>query len=79
VLDIYGSARETSGQVNSKNLADLINKYCFGKALYIPTIPEAAAYLQDRIGKKDVVLAIGAGNVFEVVEKLKKTDKDIPE
>lgn len=79
VLDIYGSARENSGQVNSKNISDLINKYCFGKAIYIPTIPEAVAYLQDRIGKEDVVLAIGAGNVFEVVEKLKEKNKLTPE
>lgn len=71
VLDIYGSARENSGRVSSKNLVDLINKYCSGKADYIPTITEAVAYLQDRIGAQDVILAIGAGNVFEVVEKLK--------
>lgn len=72
VLDIYGSAREDSGLVNSKNLTDLINKYCSGKADYIPTIEEAVAHLQNSIGEKDVVLAIGAGNVFEVVEKLKE-------
>jgi UDP-N-acetylmuramate--alanine ligase len=72
VLDIYGSARETTGQVSSKNLVDLINKYCSGKAIHIPTIEEVVAHLQDLIGAKDVVLAIGAGNVFEVVEKLKE-------
>jgi UDP-N-acetylmuramate--alanine ligase len=71
VLDIYGSARENAGKVSSKNLVDLINKYCSGKADYIPTISEAVACLQDHIGEKDVVIAIGAGNVFEVVEKLK--------
>jgi UDP-N-acetylmuramate--alanine ligase len=75
VLDIYGSARETSGQVNSQNISDLINKYCSGKSVYIPTIKEAVAYLQDRVGAKDIVLAIGAGNVFEVVEKLKDSSR----
>lgn len=71
VLDIYGSAREKSGKVSSKNLVDLINKYGHGKAEYIPTIKEAVAFLKDRIGPDDVVLSIGAGNVFEVVKKLK--------
>jgi len=71
VLDIYGSARENSGKVSSKNLVDLINKYSHGKAEYIPTIDEAAEFLKDRIGPDDVVLSIGAGNVFEVVKKLK--------
>lgn len=71
VLDIYGSARETSGQVSSKDLVNLINKYDRGKAEYVPTIEEAAEFLRDKIGDQDVVLCIGAGNVFEVAEKLK--------
>lgn len=75
VLDIYGSARETAGKISSKNLVDLINKYCSGKAEYIPTIDEAVDYLQNRIGAKDVIIAIGAGNVFEVVEKLKNSPR----
>lgn len=71
VLNIYGSARENSGKVSSKNLTDLINKYNRGKAGYIPTINAAAEYLKDKIGENDVVLCIGAGNVNEVAEKLK--------
>ncbi|HEX7586331.1 MAG TPA: UDP-N-acetylmuramate--L-alanine ligase [Patescibacteria group bacterium] len=70
VLDIYGSARENSGNINSKDIVDLINKYDRGKAEYIPTIPEAVNFLKDKIGGNDVVLCIGAGNVFEVAEKL---------
>jgi len=72
VLDIYGSARENSGKVSSKDLVDLINKYSRDKAEHIPTIDAVVESLQDTIGGKDVVLAIGAGNVFEVVHKLKQ-------
>jgi UDP-N-acetylmuramate--alanine ligase len=72
VLDIYGSAREVQGGVHSKELVELINKYEFGKAEYIPTIDKVVEYLKDRIGASDVVIAIGAGNGWEVVEKLKK-------
>jgi len=71
VLDIYGSARESSGKVSSKDLVELINKYERGKATHIPTIDEAVEYLKNKIGADDVVLCIGAGNVFEVAEKLK--------
>ena len=71
ILDIYGSARENSGKVNSKELAELINKYSRNKAEYISTIDEAVEFLKDRIGKNDAIIAIGAGNVWEVVEKLK--------
>ena len=72
VLDIYGSARENSGNVSSADLVRLINKYNRGKAEHIPTIDEAVEFLEKKIGQDDVVLAIGAGNVFEVVNKLKQ-------
>ena len=72
VLDIYGSARENTGKVSSEDLVKLINKYNRGKAEHIATIPEVVEFLQDKISDTDVVLAIGAGNVFEVVKKLKE-------
>lgn len=73
VLDIYGSAREPQGGVHSTELVDLINKYNRGKAEYIATIPEAVkAIKKSKIGENDVVIAIGAGNGWEVVEQLKE-------
>ncbi len=72
VLDIYGSARENSGTVTSLDLVNLINKYNRDKAEHVPTIDEAVAFLQDTIGANDVVITIGAGNVFEVAHKLKQ-------
>jgi len=72
VLDIYGSARENTGKVTSLDLVNLINKYNRDKAEHIPTIDECVESLQDKIGDQDVVLTIGAGNVFEVVNKLKE-------
>lgn len=72
VLDIYGSVRENSGTVSSKILVDLINKYSRGKAEHIPTIDETVEFLQDKISDRDIVISIGAGNVWEVVNKLKQ-------
>ena len=72
ILDIYGSARENSGKVSAKDLADIINKYQRGKAEYIPKIEEVVKYLKNKINKQDIVLCIGAGNVFEVAENLKE-------
>ena len=70
VLDIYGSAREYSGSVNSNDLVKLINKYSHEKAEYIPKISEVVNFLQDKIGENDVVICIGAGNGREVAEEL---------
>jgi len=71
ILDIYGSAREVQGGVHSKDLVDLVNKYDRGKAEHIATIDEVVEFLKDKIGADDVVIAIGAGNGWEVVDKLK--------
>ena len=74
VLDIYGSARETQGGVHSKDLVDLINRFDRGRAEYLATIDEAVELLKNSLTKDDVVIAIGAGNVWEVVDRLKITD-----
>ncbi|HPN96260.1 MAG TPA: UDP-N-acetylmuramate--L-alanine ligase [Candidatus Moranbacteria bacterium] len=72
ILDIYGSAREIQGGVHSEDLVNLINKYNRQKAEYVPKIPEAVEILKDKITSSDVVISIGAGNGWEVVEKLKE-------
>lgn len=72
VLDIYGSARENRGNVSSKDLVNLINKYDESKAQYIPTVEKAVDFLKDNAGEKDLVLTIGAGNVFEAAQKLRE-------
>lgn len=70
ILDIYGSAREVQGGVHSKDLVELAKKY-HHSVEYIPTIPEVVEFLADQIGREDLVIAMGAGNVWEVVDKLK--------
>lgn len=70
VIDIYGSAREIQGGVSSKELVDLINKYDHDKAEYIPTIDGVVECLKDKISGKDIVISMGAGDVWKVTKKL---------
>lgn len=75
ILDIYGSAREAQGGVHSQDLVAAINKIApeHGKGAatyYIPTIAEAATYLRDHAQKGDVVITMGAGDVWKVGELL---------
>ncbi|MFA5871364.1 MAG: UDP-N-acetylmuramate--L-alanine ligase [Parcubacteria group bacterium] len=70
ILDIYGSARETQGGVHSKDLVAEASRY-HKSVEYVPTIGETVEFLSDKISKEDVIIAMGAGNVWEVVEKLK--------
>jgi UDP-N-acetylmuramate--alanine ligase len=75
VIDIYGSAREVTGGVSSKDLVELI-KNEGSEALYIPTIPEAADFLSREVKSGDAVITMGAGDVWRIgemlIEKLKK-------
>lgn len=72
VIDIYGSAREVQGGVSSKDLVKLINRYNPEKAEYIPTIQEAVDFLKNKISGKEVVISMGAGNVWQVTKELAK-------
>jgi len=69
VIDIYGSAREVVGGVSSNDLVELIKKE--GKdALHIPTIKETAEFLAKEVKSGDVVITMGAGDVWRVGELL---------
>lgn len=81
VLDIYGSAREEQGGVHS---ADLVCEIKNQKPTYraggskiknikhIPTLASCEKYLRKNVGRGDVVLLMGAGDVFRIGEKLVK-------
>lgn len=75
IIDIYGSARENQGGVSSEELVNLINKYHYGKAEYVSTIEEAVEYLKEKSGEYDVLITMGAGDVWRVAEKLKNSNQ----
>lgn len=72
LLDIYGSAREGKGNVSSQDLVNLINRFFPGKAEYTPSITELSARLEETIGRQDVIITLGAGNVWEISHRLAK-------
>lgn len=80
ILDIYSSAREVVAdykKITSARLAQAIkqhNRCCQIKqgVRNIKTIPQVAAYLRARIGERDLVVLMGAGDVFRVGQRLLK-------
>ncbi|MDO8260619.1 MAG: UDP-N-acetylmuramate--L-alanine ligase, partial [Candidatus Magasanikbacteria bacterium] len=71
VLDVYGSAREKQGGVNSADLAKKIEQS--GKhTLYIPGLDECEKYLRNNSSRRDLIVLMGAGDVFRIGEKLLK-------
>ncbi|MDA3803102.1 MAG: UDP-N-acetylmuramate--L-alanine ligase [Patescibacteria group bacterium] len=75
ILDIYGSAREEQGGISSLELVESIkeenkkNKIKM-KVRNIKTISKVSLYLRKNIGENDVVVLMGAGDVFRVYNKL---------
>ncbi len=69
VLDIYGSARETKAVVHSKDLVKRININS-QNALYIPSKEEAFLFLKQNLKKSDVIITLGAGDVWKITHKL---------
>ncbi|MEI8361271.1 MAG: UDP-N-acetylmuramate--L-alanine ligase [bacterium] len=77
VLDIYGSAREQHGGVSSRDLIEKIeqlrpNGFAPKYIKHIPGLVECEAYLRTRLGKGQVCLLMGAGDVFRIGKNLLK-------
>lgn len=72
ILDIYGSAREAHGGVHSTDLLDIMKREGHSNVMHIPTKEEAEKYLRSNLSRNDVVILMGAGDVFRIGEKLTK-------
>jgi UDP-N-acetylmuramate--alanine ligase len=77
ILDIYGSAREAHGGVSSRELVTAIKQFneqqeIKQKVVNISTIDEAVNYFRKNLEVDDLLLLMGAGNVFKVGEDLLK-------
>jgi len=74
VLDIYGSAREAQGGVHSQDLIERIRSLPEGekpaRIHYRATLAEAEEYLRGSAGPGQVILLMGAGDVFRIGDSL---------
>ena len=72
IIDIFGSREKDTGEVSS---ADLVREIGKEKAKYIPTREEAATYIVKEVSVGDVVITMGAGDIYKLplrlLEKLK--------
>lgn len=73
VLDIYGSAREAQGGVASTDLVERINHFARDKASHAPDRDALVATLTRDIGRNDVIITMGAGDVWQVAVALLKS------
>ncbi len=64
--DIYAARETNTFGVSSEALAKAVGS----NALYLPTFDEIAEYLRDNVTEGDLVLTMGAGDVYKIGEAL---------
>ncbi len=74
ITDIYSPAGEQQIEgVNSKKLVELIIKNSNANTSYFPTKDEVLAVLTDKVKPGDLVITMGAGDIWKVADSLAKT------
>lgn len=67
LTDIYAARELDDGSVNSKDLANsVINTH----SIYLKTFDEIKEYILENAKKNDVVVTMGAGNIYELGEEI---------
>ena len=75
IIDIYGSAREKQGGVHSRDLVEKIKINNIETSIkqevkHISTLKECEKYLREHVERNDVVVLMGAGDIFRVGNNL---------
>lgn len=69
LVDIYAAREQNTSGISSAHLADQMQKK-HPQAYYAGSIQNAAAYLRRRLRKGDLLLTMGAGDVYRVADLL---------
>lgn len=75
VADIYAAREADRGEIHSSTLADRINSVS-KNALYLSGFENIAKYLEQNVKPGDLVLTMGAGDIYKAGEMFLKTGID---
>ena len=67
VTDIYAAREKDTGIVSAKELSDAIIN-----SVYIKTFDEVESYLKENLNENDIVITMGAGDVYKIGENILK-------
>lgn len=77
LLDIYGSAREVHGGVSSHDIVDLMERFSPGKGSVAHDISTLVREIEKTMGRNDVIISMGAGDVWQVSHAIAKQEEEI--
>lgn len=69
ITDIYAAREKNNGEISAQNLVEEIKKTS-NNAIYIKDFNDIENYLKEHISDGEILLTIGAGNVYEIGENL---------
>lgn len=69
IADIYAAREPDNGEIHSRDLANAISKKG-SNAIYLPTFEAIEEYLMKEATPNDVIVTMGAGNVYLIGESL---------
>lgn len=74
ITDIYAAREKDYGDIHSKTLVDAINNNG-DSAFYMETFDEIVKFLQDNLRPNDMVVTMGAGDVYKIGQMLLNSQK----
>ncbi len=75
IPDIYASREKDTGLIHSTDLVNALVKKGGIDAKYISSFEEIESYLLDRVQNGDIIVTMGAGNVYTIGESLLKSNE----
>jgi UDP-N-acetylmuramate--alanine ligase len=69
VTEIYAAGEEPIAGVRAENMADGIISYGHNDVIFIDNLDDIPAYLVERLRPDDILITLGAGDVWKVGEK----------
>jgi len=70
VTDIYAAGEEPIDHVNADIIIKAIKKNTRANVTYIPDVKQVAGYLEDKLQPNDLVITLGAGDVYKVAHEV---------
>ncbi|WP_019132455.1 UDP-N-acetylmuramate--L-alanine ligase [Peptoniphilus obesi] len=74
ITDIYSAREKDYGDIHSKTLCESINK-TGNESIYIEEFEDIVKYLKDNLEEDDIIVTMGAGDVYKIGEMLIEEDK----
>ncbi len=69
ITDIFAAREKNNGSIHSKDLTDAVNKIS-NNAIYLSSFEEIESFLKDKVKEKDLVITMGAGNIYQLAESI---------